>query len=47
MLKFAGVSAADGDHATIHVQLSDDGHATLQLRPEGLRRAPAKTQETN
>lgn len=47
MLKLARVSAADGDHTSVHMELSDDGYATLQLRPEGLWWAPAETQETN
>lgn len=47
MLEFAGVSAADGDDAAINVQLTDDGHASFQLRPKGLRGAAPQTQQAD
>lgn len=47
MLELAGVSAADGDHAAVNVQLADDGHASFQLRTEGLWRAATQTQQAN
>lgn len=47
MLELAGISAADGDDASINVQLADDGHASFQLRSEGLRRAAAQTQQAD
>lgn len=47
MLELAGVSAADGDDASVNVQLADDGHASFQLRPEGLRRAATQTQQAD
>lgn len=47
MLELAGVSAADGDDAAVNVQLADDGHASFQLRTEGLWGAAAQTQQAN
>lgn len=47
MLELAGVSAADGDHAAVNVQLADDGHASFQLRTEGLRGAAPQTQQAD
>lgn len=47
MLELAGVSAADGDHAAVDVQLADDRHAAFQLRAEGLRRAATQPQEAD
>lgn len=47
MLKLAGVSAADRDHAAVHVELSHDGHAPFQLRPKGLRRAAAQAEQAD
>lgn len=47
MLELARVSAAHRDHAAIHVQLTDNGHASFELRAEGLWRAAAQPQQTN
>lgn len=47
MLELAGVSAADGDNAAIHVELADNGCASFQLRTEGLWGAASQTQQTN
>lgn len=47
MLELAGVSAADGDNAAVDVQLADDGHASFQLRTEGLGGAAAQTQQAD
>lgn len=47
MLELAGVSAADGNNAAVHVQLTHDGHASFQLRAERLRRAAAQTQQSD
>lgn len=47
MLELAGVSAADGDHAPVHVELSDDGRAPFQLWAEGLRRAATQAQQAD
>lgn len=47
MLELAGVSAADGDDAAVHVELADDGHASFQLRTEGLRGAATQTQQAD
>lgn len=47
MLELAGVPAAHRDHATIHVQLADYGHASFKLRPKGLRRAATQAEEAD
>lgn len=47
VLELAGVSAADGDHAPVHVELSDDGRAPFQLWAEGLRRTATQAQQAD
>lgn len=47
MLELPGVSAADRDHAAVHVQLADDGHPSFELGSEGLRGAAAQAQQAD
>lgn len=47
MLELAGVSAADGDHAPVHVELPDHRCAPFQLWAEGLRRAATQAQQSD
>lgn len=47
MLELAGVSAADGDDAPVHVELSDDRRGPFQLWTEGLARAATQAQQAD
>lgn len=47
MLKLSRVPAAHGDYASVHVQLSHNGHPAPQLKTEGFLRALPQPQEAN
>ena len=47
VLELAGVSAADGNYAPVHVELSDDWRTTFELWAEGLSRAATQAQQAN